>query len=777
MIKCITSCILGCALVCATADASRNFVKEEGRVISCSGDIRTVVEWYSPTIVRVQRFPKSTTPQKQSLSVVKSPEKVKIKAESTSDGLSVRSASLKVDYDTINDCISIFEMVNGKLLISEKGGSSKFSPIDDAGTPSYIVAQTFELSSGEPIFGLGQHRHGLWNQRGSEQHLEQVNMEIAIPMVVSPKGYALFWDNYSATDFSGNEGGMTFESQAGDLIDYYFIYGDSSDDVVAQWRAISGKAPMPPLWSFGFNQSRERYRSQDELVGVVKRYRELGVPLDGIVQDWQYWGENNRQWNAIEFLNPNFPDPKKMMDDIHALNAHAVISIWPSFGPNTSIYNDFDNAGHLMRHSTFPQDGDTRVYNAYSKDARDIYWSYFKNNMVNVGMDGWWLDATEPEHSPIYAEDYDYQTGMGSFRKLRNAFPLVSVGGIYENHRRDYGDKRVFILTRSAFAGQQRYGAQSWSGDVEASWETLRNQIPAALNFSLCGIPYWNSDIGGFYTWRDYPDALNDPRYHELYTRWMQFAAFTGMMRSHGTNCPREIYNFGAPGDTIFEAQRQAINLRYKFLPYIYSTAWDVASGGYSLMRPLFADYATDGRAVATADEFLFGRSVLVAPMVDSGVSRSVYLPSGNDWIDFWSGASVAGGREVEVNAPINEIPLFVKAGTILPVGPQVNYSTEKPWDDLQIRIYPGANAEFVLYEDEGDNYNYERGQYSTIKLSWDDSARKLTVGKREGGFIGMPAERKFRIVVVGEGSGVGLDGDSSIKVLNYSGQTVDCKI
>ncbi len=769
MKKIITICFS--ALVALPSVASGGYTVEMGKVTVGSGDVRTEIQWYTPSVVRVVRYPASDSPQKHSLAVIKSPEKVKIKVDGINDGLSIRSGRLKVEYDTVAECISIYDVADGRQLISEKASSSVFSPIDDSGKKSYRVSQTFILDDNEPIFGLGQHRHGLWNQRGSEQHLEQVNMEIAIPMVQSPKGYALYWDNYSATDFSDGAQGMKFDSQAGDVIDYYFIYGGNADDVIAQWRDMSGQAPMYPLWTFGFNQSRERYRSQDELVGVVKRYRELGVPLDGIVQDWQYWGEDNKQWNAVEFLNPSFPNPKRMMDDVHALNAHATISIWPSFGPNTSIYKDFDSAGMLMGLSTFPQDGNTRVYNVYNKNAREIYWKYIKENMVDIGMDGWWLDATEPEHSPIYPEDYDYQTGMGSFRSMRNAFPLLTVGGVYDNHRRDYKDKRVFILTRSAFAGQQRYGAQSWSGDIEASWKTLRNQIPAALNFTLCGIPYWNSDIGGFYTWRDYPDALNDPAYHELYTRWMQFAAFTGMMRSHGTNCPREIFNFGVSGDSVYDAQVKAINLRYRMLPYIYSAAWDVTSGGASLMRPLYADYVSDGRSVDVSDQFLFGRSILVAPMVESGRSRSVYLPSGNRWIDFWSGAISEGGKEISANAPLDIIPLYVKAGSIIPIGPQVQYAAEKPWDDLQIRVYPGTDCEFTLYEDEGDNYNYEKGRYSTIRMTWDDTKRELTIGGRDGQFDGMPESRRFRIAIVGDGSGLGLDNESSTKSVEYDGK------
>jgi len=736
------------------------------------------IEWYSPTSVRIVRQQSGYLAEdKKSLVVISEPEKVKFRVDRKNDVVSVASSDLRLDYDVICDCVTFYDRHTGKELLKEEPESAVFTPVSDNGRYSYAVAQTFRLDANEPVFGLGQHRHGLWNQRGSSQHLCQENREIAIPLVQSPKGYALYWDNYSITDFNDNSDGMTFSSATGDIIDYYFIYGGSADKNVAEIRNLTGSAPMYPLWAYGYHQSRERYVSQDELVGTVKRYRELGVPLDGIIQDWRYWGDDFYKWNAVQFLNPEFPDPKGMMDKIHALNAHATISIWPSFGPATDIYKQFDKEGKLMPHKTYPQDGDTRVYNPYDKRARDIYWSFFKNNMVPIGMDGWWLDATEPEHSPIEEKDYDYETGIGTFRSLRNAFPLVSVGGVYDNHRRDYDGKRVFILTRSAFAGQQRYGAQSWSGDIEASWETLRRQIPAALNFSLCGIPYWNSDIGGFYTWRDFPEGLNDPEYRELYTRWIQFGAFTGMMRSHGTNCPREIWQFGNPGDSVYDAIHDAIDMRYRLLPYIYSVAWDVTSAGASIMRPLYADFAFDKTAIRTDDQYLFGKSLLVAPVVKPVRNRCVYLPMGCNWIDFWDGKLHLGGSSVMADAPIDRIPIFVRAGSIIPVGPQVQYAAEKPWDNIELRVYPGADAEFSLYEDEGDNYNYEKGKYSIIRMKWNDRKRTLTILDREGSFDTMMSRRSFRLVLVGADNGIGFADSSNPKEVTYSGKKLKVKL
>ncbi|MDP4189686.1 MAG: glycoside hydrolase family 31 protein, partial [Bacteroidota bacterium] len=412
------------------------------------------------------------------------------------------------------------------------------------------------------------------------------------PFFVSTKGYGLYWDNYSPTLFSDNQDGTTFKSDVGDCIDYYFMAGVNIDGAISCMRDLTGQVPMFPLWTYGFWQSKERYKSQDELVGVVNKYRELGVPLDGIIQDWQYWG-NNYLWNAMDFLNPEFPNPKKMVDDIHNQNAHLIISIWSSFGPMTRQYREMEPKGMLLDFQTWPQSGldkwppdmnypsGVKPYDPYNPEARDIYWKYLNSGLFSLGIDGWWMDSSEPDHMSFKPSDFDLKTYLGSFRKVRNAFPLMTVGGVSEHQRQVSSDKRIFILTRSAFAGQQRYGANTWSGDVNSSWQSLRNQIPAGLNFTLSGVPYWNSDIGGFFAgaynrnWSDGSGAKN-PMFQELYVRWLQFGAFTPMMRSHGTDVPREIYNFGKKGEPIYDAIEKTINLRYAMLPYIYSTAWSV---------------------------------------------------------------------------------------------------------------------------------------------------------------------------------------------------------
>jgi alpha-D-xyloside xylohydrolase len=494
-----------------------------------------------------------------------------------------------------------------------------------------------------------------------------------------------------------------------------------------------------------------------------------------------------------------------MVDDVHNLHAHMLISIWNSFGPQTKQYKELDKIGALLNFKTWPLSGSdkwppimdypsgVRVYDPYNPEARDIYWKYLNKGIFSLGMDGWWLDSSEPDHLDFKPSDLDNKTYLGSFRKVRNAFPLMTVGGLYDHQRSVTSDKRVFILTRSAFAGQQRYGANTWSGDVVASWNALRQQISAGLNFSLSGIPYWNSDIGGFFLW-NFPDKLNDANYRELYARWIQFGAFCPMMRSHGTDAPREIYQFGKRGDKTYDAIEKYINLRYRMLPYIYSASWDVTAHQSTLMRALVMDFADDKQALDIDNQYMFGKSLLVCPVTDSMYSKpgttvniedyskikthEVYLPNGTDWYDFWKGEKLKGGRIVQKEAPINIIPLYVRAGSILPIGPEVQYATEKKWDNLEIRIYPGANGEFTLYEDENDNYDYEKGMYSTIAFTWDDARKVLTINERKGSFPGMLGDRTFNVVVVSQTNGDGMNSVDKIdKVVPYRGGRVVVKL
>ena len=766
---------------------AQNFQKTSYGITSIIDSIQVELQFYNPSTVRVLKSPEGKTFSKKSLSVVETPEKTSFRIRRSGEELYLQSESIQVNLNLKSGRIS-FSTLNGDPMIREKEKGVTFTDFNDAGVKTFSVAQTFILDTNEAIYGLGQQPQGKMVQRNIKLRMIQGNTDDYVPFFVSVKGYGLFWDNYSPTFFEDKPEETSFSSDVGDCVDYYFMLGGSADGVIAQMRSLTGQVPMFPLWTFGYFQSKERYKSQDELVGVVKKYRELGVPLDGIIQDWQYWG-NNYLWNSMEFLNAEFYNPQKMVNDVHSLHAHMLISIWNSFGPQTKQYKELDKIGALMNFMTWPESGSdkwppnmdypsgVRVYDPYNPEARDIFWKYLNKGIFSLGMDGWWLDSSEPDHLEFKPSDFDNKTFLGSFRKVRNAFPLMTVGGLYDHQRSVTSDKRVFILTRSMFAGQQRYGANTWSGDVVASWDALRNQISAGLNFSLSAIPYWNSDIGGFFLW-NFPDKLDDANYRELYARWIQFGAFCPMMRSHGTDAPREIYQFGKRGGKIFDAIDKYINLRYALLPYIYSTSWNVTADQSTMMRALVMDFAIDKNALDINNQYMFGKSLLVCPVTKPMYSKlrvngkdtarvedfsvikneEVYLPKGTEWFDFWTGEKYPGGQTLHKETPIDIIPLYVRAGSIVPIGPKVQYAAEKKWDNLEIRVYAGADGEFTLYEDENDNYNYEKGMYSTITFTWDDGKKVLTINDRKGSFPGMLNERKFSIVWVSKNKGVGMD-------------------
>lgn len=733
---------------------AQKWEKTQSGIKSTVNSYEINIQYYSSDIVRIQKLPLGAISNKESLSTIKTPENTTVSIREKGDQLILKSKSVQTSLDLKTGKIA-FSSVNGVNLLSEK--ELYFSDFNDAGTKTYSVAQSFMLDKDEAIYGLGIQQKGKMIQRNLKLRMIQGNTDDYIPFFHSVKGYGLFWDNYSPTDFSDSPEETSFRSDVGDCIDYYFLYGRNADGVIANMRDLTGEAPMFPLWTYGYWQSKERYKTQDETVDVVRKYRSLNVPLDGIIQDWQYWG-NNYLWNATEFLNPGFNDPKKMINDVHKMNAHMIISIWSSFGPQTKLYKEFSKKGMLLDFITWPQSGSekwppnpdypsgVRVYDAYNPEARDIYWKHLNDGIFSLGMDGWWMDSTEPDHLEFKPSDLDNKTYLGSFRKVRNAYPLMSVGGIYKNQRKETSDKRVFILTRSAFAGQQRYAANTWSGDVVASWSALRYQISGGLNFSLCGIPYYNSDIGGFFLW-NYKNNLLDPEYRELYVRWMQFGTFCPMMRSHGEGAPREIYQFGKKGEKVYDAIEKYIKLRYRLLPYIYSASWDVTANQSSMMRALMMDFASDKKALDIDDSYMFGKSIFVSPVTASVDKKNVYLPAGTDWVDFWTGEKIKGGQEVTKEVPLDIIPLFIKAGSIIPIGPEVQYATEKRWNDLEVRVYGGADGKFVLYEDENDNYNYEKGLYSTITFNWDNKKNELKIDDIKGAFWGMLKERRFNIV------------------------------
>jgi len=793
---------LAIGLFSGTVLFAQNYKKTDFGVNATTANMDVEIQFYTPETVRIIKHPQGSTFKKESLSVIAKAQKTAVDVKQEGGLLILKSKAVQVNVDQKTGAVTFLDLA-GKALLSEKDYGSQFTPTNDAGSKTFIVRQAFRLDPNEAIYGLGIYQRAKMSQRNQKLLLRQDNLEDAVPVMQSVKGYGIFWDNYSPTYFNDNTAETSFESEVGDGVDYYFMYGKNADGVIAQMRGLTGQVPMFPLWTYGFWQSRERYESQKQLVDVVKKYRELQVPLDGIIQDWQYWGDNY-EWNSMEFLNPEFPNPKKMVDDVHKMNAHMIISIWASFGPKTKPFQVMKDKGMLMDFVTWPPRAvntwpakptdpvsGVKVYDPYNPEARDIYWEYLNKGIFSIGVDGWWMDSTDPDHLDVKESDFDNKTYLGSFRKVRNAFPLMTVGGVYDHQRATTSDKRVFILTRSAFAGQQRYGANTWSGDIVSSWETLAKQTPAGVNFSLTGIPYWNADIGGFFS-GGFKGGNQNPEYKELYLRWAQFGAFTPMMRSHGTDTPREIYNFGKKGEWIYDGIEKYINLRYSLLPYIYANAWQVTSSSASMMRALVMDFPKDEKVWDLNTEFMLGNSILVTPVTQSMYTnkdgkqndftktgkQDVYLPKGTSWYDFWTGQTHNGGTTVTKEVPVDIIPLYVKAGTILPFGPKVQYATEKKWDDLELRIYAGADGEFTLYEDENDNYNYEKGAYATIKFNWNDKNKTLTINDVAGKFPGMLTSRKFNVVLVTPHKGTGNAKSSKIdKTVSYSGKKLTIKL
>ena len=708
---------------------------------------RTDVTFYSDTIVRVVKTPGDAAAPAKPYEIVTMKPDGKRRGPETADGFRVwRSPALTVREDVATGCVT-FESPKGETLLAEQGAAT-FTPVRKADTRS---AQSFALAAGEPLYGLGLLQNGRLSQRGVSQWLLPENLDDGIPFVQSPRGWGIYWDAVSAVRFDDLGDAVRFTSDSAKAVDYYFILGGGFDGVVAGMRRLTGSAPMLPRWSYGFWQSRERYHTRDEVTAVVRAYRALGIPLDGIIQDWQYWDVGEGDWNGMLWSPKTFPEPKRWIDGIHAANVHIIASVWATFGPRTEPYRDMDEIGALLRgYTTWPPD--SPAYDAYMPAARDLYWKHLAH-LQEAGLDGWWMDSSEPEPINFTGADIDKEvsaidipTSIGPFRDVRLAYCHATVGGVHEHQRAARPDRRVFILTRCGFAGQQRFGATVWSGDTKSNWEALRAQIPALVNMSASGIPQVNCDLGGFHSWdllKDHRDTT--PEFNELYVRWMQFGAFLPMMRSHGTTNPRELHYVSSPGEPVYEALLKSIRLRYRLLPYIYSLSHEVALSDFSFLRPVSADFAADRATWTDSGKFLLGRAFLVAPVTSPGVTEAkVRLPAGADWWDFRDGRRYAGGTEPVVAAPFDSMPVFVRAGSIVPFGPDVKWSDEKSLRTLEVGVYPGADGSYSFFEDAGDGWGYEKGEFSEIPFSWNDAARTLTIGARKGTFPGMELTRVF---------------------------------
>lgn len=730
----------------------------------------------------------------------------------------------------------------GNLLLSEKEGGRILETDSLDNLTIYKVTQRFVSPPDEFLSGTGQFQDGYLNIRGLSRRLTQVNSQIAIPFILSSRGYGLLWNNYGLTEFnpgenvlplrrngdfketltvdatgtSGNKretrcmnrftasltvpatgryallldvgqamarkhhlvidgdtlvnvnniwlppttsvitelsagvheitvegeqhdqplliwGSITdetvFYSPVAEGLDYT-VFAGNGEKVIASYRELTGPAPMLPLWAYGYIHCRERYHTQEELLENARTFREKGLPVDVIVQDWQYWGKHG--WNAMRFDEEHYPDPAEMVQQLHEMNIRMMISVWSKIDKHSAVGKEMKAKGYYIPGSDW--------IDFFNPDAATAYWNHFSGKMLHFDIDAWWLDATEPENDDLRNRKVRNNTLPGEL--LRNVYPLYVNRTVYEGLRRDDPERRAFILTRSAFAGMQRYGTATWSGDVGNDWETLRRQITAGLGQMSTGLPWWTYDAGGFFR----PgDQYTNTAYHELFIRWFQTAAFFPLLRVHGYMSDTEPWRYG---DEVERVVSQTLDLRYRLLPYIYSEASRVSMKGSTLMRPLVMDFAHDSTALKQKHQFMFGPSLLICPVTEPGVKqRSLYLPEQEKgWIDFRSGKLYMGGKFIEMPVDLTAIPLFVRVGSIIPMGPSRQYASQQTEEPMDIHIYPGADATFTLYEDEGDNYHYEKGLFSTIRLEWDDSESTLTIADREGTFPGMEQTRIFQL-------------------------------
>jgi alpha-D-xyloside xylohydrolase len=763
---------------------------------------RISIQVYSENIIHVLYSPIDTFPLIESLIITQKKKGLKFELDTTHQNVSIQTEKILAKIDTVTGAIQ-FADKDGKILLSENPKNPRTMIRKKVmGEKTWNALQRFVLSEDEALFGLGQYPDGYMNYRGKDVIMVQTNPAAVNPFLVSTRGYGILWDNYSKTIFHDGKDGMSFWSEVADVIDYYFISGENIDEIVSGYRELTGKAPMFGKWAYGYWQSKERYIDSKELIGVAKEYRRRKIPIDNIVQDWRYWGEND-EWGSMKFNSAVYPEPEETIRMLHLeYHLHFMISIWPAVGVNTDIYRELKEKNLLFS----PEHWTTAfIYDAYSKEAREIYWRHIKEGLISKGVDALWMDATEVElrdqPTPEISEQSIKELGknaLGTMARYLNPYSLMSTKGVYEGFRKDFPEKRVFILTRSVFSGQQRYASATWSGDIPANWNVFRNQISAGVNFCMAGVPYWSHDIGAFFCGIRggmYPDGCSDAAYRELYVRWFQFGAFTPIFRSHGTETPREVWQFGEKGDWAYDALLKFDNLRYRLLPYIYSLAWKVTDKNYTMMRGLSMDFAQDKNTHNIDNQYMFGPFILVIPVTEEQYFKvneqtenkqvnvekaeinpvkkiildnitniyekeikavSIYLPECNGWYDFWTGEYFKGSQSIRKETPIDIMPLYVKAGSIIPFGPFKQYADEIPEDPIELRIYPGEDAEFELYEDENDNYNYEKGIFAIIPINWNEKKRTLIIGERQGEFPGMLKVRTFNIVIVSLNHGIG---------------------
>jgi len=921
------------------------FVRLRNGVQVRIGDVTKNVLFYGPATVRVNANLGRNYWTSPSIVVTGRPGKVAFTIEESPDALTLVSAALRVAIDRKTGALA-FMTPSGRLYTRERAGDPQsIRQVDLAGDTTYEVENRLTLKPEEAIFGFGYTDSDEVNRRGKTLQLVQTNLGIIIPVMVSSEGYGILWDTYSKMRFEDDAAGARLwaESAPGG-VDYYFMGGGSMDDVVARYRTLTGAAPMFPKQAFGLFMSKERYTDQENIVRIARTFRQERFPLDYIVQDWQYWGsDKDGSWSGMTWDPVRYPDPKGMADTIHQLHMKLMVSIWPSVGNDTALAKELDRQG--LR---FPPlhwiSKQARIYDAYSPQGRRIYFKHLKAGLLDQGVDALWMDGTEVEVGSaawdMAQNEKDIKSlgrnALGDFSRYLNPYTLMTTQGTYDGQRAA-GNKRVFTLTRSAWAGAQRTAAASWSGDIFANWDTLRKQVSGGVNVTVTGNPYWTQDTGGFFVHRDYPAGEHDPAYRELFARWFQYGAFNPIMRVHGTDIEREPYRFKDTDPEVYKALLDAAHLRYRLLPYTYGLAARVTRDHDTLMRPLAMDFAGDRATYAIDDSFMFGHSLLVHPVtrpmvrttppapatipadylrtpdgkpglavdyfegrnfetprgraVDAivdhawpapplaampaglrklddfsarwtgtleapedgeyeiaaegddgtrlfldgekvidnwsdGAKRlgstrrvlrkgqrvrltleyyqgggdrslrlawrtpaalaamrtaapaldtrmSTYLPAGARWYDFWTGERHEGGRTVTRAAPLDIVPLYVRAGAIVPLGPVLQYATEQPDTPYEIRIYPGADGTFTLYEDDNETYDYEKGRSARVTLAWNDAARTLTIGKRQGSYPGMTRRRTLNVVLVDAGNGNGLATATPTRAVAYAGQAM----
>ncbi len=627
-------------------------------------------------------------------------------------------------------------LYTGKFNVPEDGLYSIFLNLGDMDNRQFVVID------GEPCIDISN----FWLPPTADAIVDLKAGEHEVQLICKSS-------NSPELSWKLTDNGTTFRSPNAKLIDYIVFYGPSADSVIAMYRNLSGNVPMLPRWAYGFWQCRERYTSGANLVETVKEFRKRNLPMDVIVQDWEYWGNNG--WGVPQFDETNYANPAGFIKEIHDLNAHFNISIWSNPDKNSVIGKEFVSKNLYIPNSKW--------LDYFNPLTRKTYWNTLNKNLFSYGVDSWWMDATEPENDALHG--LITYLGPGDFYRL--TYPLFVSRAVYEGQRETTSMKRVCILTRSAFLGQQRYGTINWSGDIGGTWNSFKRQIVAGLDYTITGMPYWTTDIGGFF--RPGKSQYTDENYQELLIRWYQWGVFNPIFRIHGYQSETEPWHYS---QQVQNNMKKMLDLRYRLLPYIYSGAWQVTKNGSTIMRPLVMDFNGDSSALNQNYEYMFGKAFLVAPITESKVKEwNIYLPESVVWYNFWTGEKIEGGKTIKTEALIDEIPLFVKSGAIIPMGPVIQYATEKN-DPIEIRIYPGADGEFTLYEDENDNYNYEKGKYSTITFKWDDTKKTLTIGDRKGSFPGMPDEYTFNIIRLENYKGIGIKSVEKFdKVVIYTGK------